>query len=397
MKTLEKDRTRRYQTANGLAMDIQRYLDNEPVTARPPSRLYRFQKLVRRNKVVFASGAAVAIALTIGFGTSTWMFFRERQARKEQVRLREVADQALANEAALRREAEARANIIQAAILLSQNRYQEADQMVDHVDLPITQYPLEAAGVFLKLGDWHVSMGDWKVAAARLLKFVEAKQINKIDMSDNASRDLLDVAPVLVLIGDTNGYYHFIHSIIARFSETKDPVVAEQIVKASTLLPIDQKTVQSLEPVARIVEDSFVGAPAQSPLAIYMTAWRAFAATRFEYRRGNFLDAIAWGKKCLAYADSRPTRIASCHALLAMAYQKIGQADQARAELTAAQAIIDPRFPNGLKNGVRIKDRSGLGRDWIEALLLRNEAISEIQGTAPAPLLSAPVPQPPQG
>ena len=56
MKSLEKDRRRRYETANGLAMDIQRYLNNEPVMARPPSRLYRFQKLVRRNKVVFAAG-----------------------------------------------------------------------------------------------------------------------------------------------------------------------------------------------------------------------------------------------------------------------------------------------------------------------------------------------------
>ena len=50
MKALEKDRARRYQTANGLAMDVQRYLDNEPVLARPPSRLYRLQKLIRRNQ-----------------------------------------------------------------------------------------------------------------------------------------------------------------------------------------------------------------------------------------------------------------------------------------------------------------------------------------------------------
>ena len=56
MKCLEKDRTRRYETANGLARDIQRHLDNEPVVARPPSAAYRFQKLVRRNKLAFAAG-----------------------------------------------------------------------------------------------------------------------------------------------------------------------------------------------------------------------------------------------------------------------------------------------------------------------------------------------------
>ena len=56
MKALEKDRTRRYETANGLAADLQRHLDNEPIAARPPSTLYRFQKLVRRNKLLVRRG-----------------------------------------------------------------------------------------------------------------------------------------------------------------------------------------------------------------------------------------------------------------------------------------------------------------------------------------------------
>src|ERR1039457_2778107 len=58
MKCLEKDRERRYETANGLAMDLKRHLNHEPVVARPPSSAYRFQKLVRRNKVAFAAGVA---------------------------------------------------------------------------------------------------------------------------------------------------------------------------------------------------------------------------------------------------------------------------------------------------------------------------------------------------
>src|SRR5438094_7439124 len=62
MKCLEKDRARRYETANGLASDIQRHLDNEPVEARPPSPAYRFQKLVHRNKMAFAAASAVSAA-----------------------------------------------------------------------------------------------------------------------------------------------------------------------------------------------------------------------------------------------------------------------------------------------------------------------------------------------
>ncbi|MBI3851029.1 MAG: serine/threonine protein kinase [Verrucomicrobia bacterium] len=85
MKCLEKDRARRYETANGLASDIQRHLANEPVVARPPSAAYRFQKLVRRNKIAVAATSAVAAALIIGLGVSTWMFLREKaEAAKSQ-------------------------------------------------------------------------------------------------------------------------------------------------------------------------------------------------------------------------------------------------------------------------------------------------------------------------
>jgi len=71
MKCLEKDRTRRYDTANGLAMDVQRHLDDEPVVARPPSNRYRFQKLVRRNKLAFMALTIVAGLLILGLGAAT--------------------------------------------------------------------------------------------------------------------------------------------------------------------------------------------------------------------------------------------------------------------------------------------------------------------------------------
>ena len=62
LKALEKDRNRRYETANGLAVDIQRHLADEPIAARPPTSLYRFQKMVRRNKLAFVAGSAVIAA-----------------------------------------------------------------------------------------------------------------------------------------------------------------------------------------------------------------------------------------------------------------------------------------------------------------------------------------------
>src|SRR5262249_3894040 len=77
MKCLEKDRARRYETANGLANDLKRHLNCEPVVARPPSRLYEFQKSVRRHKFGFAAAAALTATLAIGLGVSMWLLVKE--------------------------------------------------------------------------------------------------------------------------------------------------------------------------------------------------------------------------------------------------------------------------------------------------------------------------------
>jgi serine/threonine protein kinase/tetratricopeptide (TPR) repeat protein len=82
MKCLEKDRARRYETANGLAADLTRHLSNEPVVARPPSTVYRFQKALHRNKLVFAAATAVAAALVAGMVVSTWQAVRATTAEK---------------------------------------------------------------------------------------------------------------------------------------------------------------------------------------------------------------------------------------------------------------------------------------------------------------------------
>ena len=64
---------------------MQRHLNNEPVTARPPSKLYEFQKTVRRHKVGFAATAAVMLALALGLSVSVWSLVEERQERQRAV------------------------------------------------------------------------------------------------------------------------------------------------------------------------------------------------------------------------------------------------------------------------------------------------------------------------
>jgi serine/threonine protein kinase len=83
MKALEKDRTRRYETANGLALDVQRYLANEPVLARPPSKLYKLQKTVQRNRLLFAGLGVIALLLVSGLIVVSASLAGERRSRLE--------------------------------------------------------------------------------------------------------------------------------------------------------------------------------------------------------------------------------------------------------------------------------------------------------------------------
>jgi serine/threonine protein kinase/TolA-binding protein len=92
MRCLEKDRTRRYETANALARDIDRYLRNEPVAARPPSTAYLLARFVRRHRLGFGAGSAVAAALLAGTAISTSLFFREKAAEETEMRLRRQAE-----------------------------------------------------------------------------------------------------------------------------------------------------------------------------------------------------------------------------------------------------------------------------------------------------------------
>jgi eukaryotic-like serine/threonine-protein kinase len=122
MKCLEKDRGRRYETASALAQEVMRHLHDEPVQARPPSALYRFQKAWRRHRLAFNAGLAVAAALVAGLALSLWLLSAANEARRE-------ADQARIAEQEQKLEAQAgtlRAN-------QSERHAQTAQQMAEEL------------------------------------------------------------------------------------------------------------------------------------------------------------------------------------------------------------------------------------------------------------------------
>jgi tetratricopeptide (TPR) repeat protein len=83
MKALEKDRARRYCTANLLALDVKRFMASEAILARPPSKIYKLQKTVQRNKVLFASAGVIALLIVAGLIVVSASLAKERRSRRE--------------------------------------------------------------------------------------------------------------------------------------------------------------------------------------------------------------------------------------------------------------------------------------------------------------------------
>jgi serine/threonine protein kinase/tetratricopeptide (TPR) repeat protein len=96
MKALEKDRARRYETANGFAMDVQRYLADEPVSAGPPSVVYRLRKFARRNRGSVVAVSLVCLALVCGFIGTTFGLVRAEQRAAGEREARDTAEKRLA-------------------------------------------------------------------------------------------------------------------------------------------------------------------------------------------------------------------------------------------------------------------------------------------------------------
>ena len=129
MKALAKERSRRYETANGLARDLERYLSDEPVEARPPSVGYRLRKFLKRHKGPVLAAAVLLLALLAGMVGTTWGLVRADQARNEAVAAQHAEQQRAEGERLARQQAEA----AEKQALAEKQRAVEEKQVADAV------------------------------------------------------------------------------------------------------------------------------------------------------------------------------------------------------------------------------------------------------------------------
>jgi WD40 repeat protein/serine/threonine protein kinase len=155
MKCLEKDRTRRYETANALAMDLVRHLKNEPVTARPPSALYKFQKAWRRNRAAYAAGAAVLVALTLGVVGLSIGLYRAGIEQENAYRAAQAAEQAAGEATAARSLAESNAEKLEASLYFNSIALAHREATARPANLKQAEALLDGCPERLRNWEWH--------------------------------------------------------------------------------------------------------------------------------------------------------------------------------------------------------------------------------------------------
>ncbi|MBN2162216.1 MAG: serine/threonine protein kinase [Pontiellaceae bacterium] len=234
-KALAKDRALRYTTADALAMDIARFLHNEPVLARPPGWLYRFRKMIRRNRLVCGSVAAILLALVGGLSLSIVMFLKAEEARF--------------NEMQLRIRAEVREKVTQAALALNQGELERAERLVR--DIPAEVPSIEEAAVYRQLMKWHILRGEPEKAVRYSNSLLNVNQLND---RDTQSLDLLMCSAVLSAAGESYEYNEPALNVMDRLDPNMPAPVRARMVTAALLWPADDRIVRKLFGRSRLEE-----------------------------------------------------------------------------------------------------------------------------------------------
>ena len=378
MKALEKDRARRYATANGLAMDIQRYLSGEVVLARPPSAGYKLQKLFKRNRLMFIGLGLMFLLLIVTLAVTVRLVLTQRrqvmwaaaiQLEAKAIRYArdgnpDAAAATLRESLAIRRRyVDGEPPNITAEFVLDglirMRKISEAEALLDEILTPTALARSESRDLVLLRADLCAQDGKWQTALS------DAMWLMKVQPENSSRYHLL--APLLVATTNLSAYQNLCQKIVERFSNTTDVNIADQMAKDCLIL---QSAGVNLKTVA-----------AMSGLAV--TNGKASGAYHFfqcceglaQYRLGNYQEAAKWAQA--AAKNSFPHSQAEAYAVLAMARYKLGNEIDARQMLSNCNHVIESRLA---------KPGESLGqdwKDWIIAHALQSEAKQMIEGGAP--------------
>jgi serine/threonine protein kinase/tetratricopeptide (TPR) repeat protein len=427
MKALEKDRVRRYETAESLRLDLQHFLAHEPVAARPPSALYRLRKVIRRHRLAVGAASAVVWALILGLGLSTHLFLKEQEARKRAV----AAEQA---ERVLRQKAQMGETSARALQYWNEGRWAEAEVEQraalalwraqlggEHPQVAAAMDQLatilrdegkldEAVATYrqaleLKRRAFQTEPAKWEAGLKRLAEtlnergvFGAERLLGEVLPQAQARLQTIELLREQASVSARRGHWQEAilkysrlideqpgnpvpyHALAALLAHTTDRTNYDHFcTETQARFPVASDAVVAgalardclLMPTARI-EETTVARWLDVALATGTNHWAAptFELTRglAEYRRGRHAESVDWLGRALS-REHEPGRRAQALFISAMAQAGLGQTNAATAALAQGVEIVETRLPR-IESGP-------LGDGWIEWLIayaLRREA-----------------------
>ena len=264
MKALEKDRTRRYETANAMAMDVQRYLNNEPIVARPPSTIYRFQKLVRRNKTIFATASVGVAALVIRFDFVA-LFVCAGKIRAQTRGGSRGIRKAIARTGGTKRGVEPGSRPRRIAVDEPTIRKIGNDPARHPATTPRWfRFYNVFGGIHARRGEWQQALTNWNLV---------------VQYAPDDHVGYTYVAPLFLQLDDVAGYKNFRAQMLQHFGGTADPRIAERMVKASLIIPATADEMATISKMADVAASGETNADGWD--------FNLFAKGFAEYREGN--------------------------------------------------------------------------------------------------------------
>ena len=375
MKCLEKDRNRRYETANAFAADVQRYLDDEQVQACPPTAGYRLRKFARRNRAVLAAATVTALGVIVAVVA---LAVSNALIRQEQARTRDERDRAegaltLADSRAL----EIRLGLerLQAAnALLDRGRWYANERRWDDAHAAFTKAIAlrpDHVSVWFERSNLYTRLGLWDLAAADYARQFELREPDTTGL-------WFQHALLRCYVGDLDGYGRVCGRMRERFNGTLNPFVAADVARTCVLARTTDADPDRPMGRVEISATSFHG----------HWFWQ-YLLGMVAYRGGQHESAVRRLKESLAGHPDWAGRAIS-YPILAMACHRLGKPAEARQALDEATRAIDQWTRERYQSRGDWVMHLGAEAswpiawwDWLECQLYYREAKLLIDGSPP--------------
>jgi serine/threonine protein kinase/tetratricopeptide (TPR) repeat protein len=350
MKALEKDRARRYETANSLARDVEHYLRDEPVEACPPSAGYKLRKFARKNRRLLVAGAAFVALLVAGVAVSTWLAVRARRAEiaAELDLDRAVAAEGQANterDRARRSEAEAKAvlNFFAQQVLAAARpegyagglgRNATIRQAVEAAEPKIAaafaDQPLVEASIRFELGHTYRHLGEMPLALAQYQRALELRQPRLPSDHLDMVRSMLLVASCMGEIGQFDRAIQLLEQLLAAQIAKYGPDVTQTNAIRNNLALYLHRIGQSDRSISvfeqLIADHQAKYGPTKPPLLYQSNLGLAYVGGGQGRRAVELLEQTLAGQRSTLGADYPDTLTTQFH--LTEAYNVVGQPDR---------------------------------------------------------------------